>query len=541
MARTSSVVSDNSVASDSRRRQDKRDEAIRRRIDQEFSKKRRTPTKPKVPRRGTPGTVLALRPSEAATCKTNTNIYQAAQLMLAKRTNCVLVVDDMENLTGLVTAKDLALRVVGSGVDANSANIAQCMTPEPLTSLASTPASEALDRMLEHRFRHMPVVEDASHEIIGLLDVVKLYKKQMRKFDRLNSNSTRLFDSLEGLHSDLGVASSPPHIEEYLLSLRDQVNGPTIFSAVSSMPKPIYASLKATVYDVANMMRKNNTTVVLVRDGSGKLVGIVTSKDVTFRAIAAGLNPRICSVVRIMTPNPDVVMASATLRQALKQMLDGNYFNLPVQDESLSVVGVVTVLDLIHSTLQVVQENVENGFNNFWAAVDDELESGRSANDSGDLVSFLAEIKPSDSVSHAASPIRTRVQSMNRTLSTAGSESVCEVPPEVKMRSSTKISILQFEDNDAFITELARRAGCHRDHIVMSYRDDVGDKITIEDRTDLLLHINRNRARGIHQLEIWIETSSLAGGSTLGERWVIPLAVVIAATAVIAFTVQRKR
>lgn len=545
-----SVVSDSSSVSESRRRQIRRDEAIRRRIDHEFSKKRRTPTKPKIPRRGLPGSVLALKPSEPVICTKNTTIYEVAQLMLAKRCNCVLIVDDHEKLLGLFTSKDLAFRVVGSGLDATVATVGQVMTSNPLTSSATSPASQALDQMLEHKFRHMPVVEDSNTEIIGVLDIVTFYKKQMKKFERLNANSARLFDILDVLHNDLGMESNPPHIEEYLESLRSQVNGPTIQSVVGNVSRPVFASLKATVYEVANMMKANNTSVILIRDGSGKVVGIVSSKDVTFRAIAAGLNPKICSVVRVMTANPDVVNTSTTIRQALKQMLDGNYLNLPVEDSSHSIIAVVDVLSLIHATLQNVGpaelEGDGSRWNNFWTTVDDELESGRSVNDSGELNSFLMEIKPSDSVSHTASPLKNRVRSLNQTQSMTGSDSILDSLESfvVKLRTSSKIFILPLEDDmdiDNLAFEISQRANRPEESIVLSYLDEDGDKISLQNKTDLLQYITRHKAKGKNKVDVWVDSVTPTKTTMVGSQWIIPATFLIAATAVVVYTLQRKR
>jgi CBS domain-containing protein len=61
----------------------------------------------------TKGTVAALKPSPALTVPENITVAEASQLCAAKRTDCVLVVDDEEGLSGIFTAKDLAYRVSG--------------------------------------------------------------------------------------------------------------------------------------------------------------------------------------------------------------------------------------------------------------------------------------------------------------------------------------------------------------------------------------------------------------------------------------------
>ena len=91
--------------------------AIRKKIESELSRKRTiSTTHQQSRRRGNKtnvqkGTVAALKPSPALTVPENITVAEASQLCAAKRTDCVLVVDDEEGLSGIFTAKDLAYRV----------------------------------------------------------------------------------------------------------------------------------------------------------------------------------------------------------------------------------------------------------------------------------------------------------------------------------------------------------------------------------------------------------------------------------------------
>lgn len=94
-------------------------QAIRKRIESELARKRTisttgTPSRQKRSAKSTAqkGTVAALRPSPALTVPENITVSEASQLCAAKRTDCVLVVDDEEGLSGIFTAKDLAYRVI---------------------------------------------------------------------------------------------------------------------------------------------------------------------------------------------------------------------------------------------------------------------------------------------------------------------------------------------------------------------------------------------------------------------------------------------
>jgi signal-transduction protein with cAMP-binding, CBS, and nucleotidyltransferase domain len=94
-------------------------QAIRKKIESELARKRTISTTASNNLRnkrlskttGAKGTVAALKPSSALTVPESMTVADASQLCAAKRTDCVLVVDDEEGLSGIFTAKDLAFRV----------------------------------------------------------------------------------------------------------------------------------------------------------------------------------------------------------------------------------------------------------------------------------------------------------------------------------------------------------------------------------------------------------------------------------------------
>ncbi|KAI8338639.1 hypothetical protein BC941DRAFT_423448 [Chlamydoabsidia padenii] len=102
----------------SRQRQTKKDEAIRRKLEQELAKKRSSNNRGGVRHgRKVPGTVSALRPTQALTVKEHLLVIEASQLMAAKRGDCVLVVDENDHLSGIFTVKQILLFHL-SGCDA---------------------------------------------------------------------------------------------------------------------------------------------------------------------------------------------------------------------------------------------------------------------------------------------------------------------------------------------------------------------------------------------------------------------------------------
>ncbi|KAK7202623.1 hypothetical protein BZA70DRAFT_300365 [Myxozyma melibiosi] len=361
---------------DSRLRQTRRDEAIRRKNESDLSKKKVVAGKNRQVRRPPPGTVLALRPSAALQIKPNTTVAEAAQLMSAKRENCVLVTDDDDRIAGIFTAKDLAFRVVGAGVDARDVTIEQIMTKNPLCARTDTSATDALDLMVRKGFRHLPVM-DENQDISGVLDITKCFHEAMEKLERAYQSSRKLYDALEGVQSELG-ASQPAQIIQYVEALRTKMSGPSLESVLDGNP-PTFVNIRTSVREAAALMRENHTTAVLVTDKNA-ISGIFTSKDVVLRVIAAGLDPSRCSVVRVMTPHPDFAPKEMSIQAALRKMHDGHYLNLPVMGDDSEIVGMVDVLKLTYATLEQINsmqtaENEGPAWNKFWLSLDNDADS----------------------------------------------------------------------------------------------------------------------------------------------------------------------
>ncbi|MCJ1288202.1 hypothetical protein MMC26_007557 [Xylographa opegraphella] len=360
-----------STMSASRQKQSKRDEAIRKKMEADLNKKKHVPNRARHTRKAPPGTVLALKPSQALQIKPNTTVAEAAQLMAAKREDCVLVTDDDDRIAGIFTAKDLAFRVVGAGIKARDIMISEIMTKNPLCARTDTSATDALDLMVRKGFRHLPVM-DENQDISGILDITKCFYDAMEKLERAYSSSRKLYDALEGVQSELG-SSQPQQIIQYVEALRHKMSGPTLECVLNGLP-PTTVNVRTTVKEAASLMKENHTTAVLVQD-QGSITGIFTSKDVVLRVIAPGLDPAKCSVVRVMTPHPDFAPMDMSIQAALRKMHDGHYLNLPVMNDAGEIVGMVDVLKLTYATLEQVCDNEGPAWNKFWLSLDQETES----------------------------------------------------------------------------------------------------------------------------------------------------------------------
>lgn len=341
---------------------------------------------------GKDGTVFSLKPKEPLLVTNDTKIKDAAKLMGQKKSDCVLVVGGKDSeLLGIVTAKDLAFKVVGSqsknhhhGEHSIDDPIGDIMTSNPMCARTQTKARDALNLMVNRRFRHLPIVDD-KNGIVGVLDITKCYEVSMIKMEEMYSESVHLYEAMGNVETDLKghmKVKQPAYIVRYFESLRSLLSGPMLSQILNDeRTTPIYCKTTNTVSEAAAMMKKNKTTAVLVRNDDETVVGILTSKDVVSRVIGSGLDANQCLVESVMTLNPAFSSKDTSVSKALRQMFDGKYLNLPVADESGEIVGIVDVIRLTHFTLNQIQtmesindDNEDYQESNFWLDEDNDNE-----------------------------------------------------------------------------------------------------------------------------------------------------------------------
>lgn len=112
-----------------------------------------------------------------------------------------------------------------------------------------------------------------------------------------------------------------------------------------------------TILEAATIMRDKRIAAVIVIDGANKLIGIVTERDVVFRAVAGGLDPKTSKVSQIMTANPDTLSPKDRAFDALELMQTRRYRHLPVVDGD-KCIAVVSIRDLFASVKETLEESI---------------------------------------------------------------------------------------------------------------------------------------------------------------------------------------
>jgi CBS domain-containing protein len=103
-------------------------------------------------------------------CLPNDLVAKVAQLMKSENIGSVPVIENeqTQKLVGIVTDRDLVLKIVAKEHDAKSTKVETVMTRQVVTCRAEDDLQQALDAMAEHQLRRIPIV-DNNNKIVGII------------------------------------------------------------------------------------------------------------------------------------------------------------------------------------------------------------------------------------------------------------------------------------------------------------------------------------------------------------------------------------
>ena len=98
-----------------------------------------------------------------------TNMKNALNLLQQEKQNCLLIIKN-EALSGILTERDILLKVTGKGFDLDLVTVDEFMTKNPEVLSPEDPLAYALNKMHIGGFRHVPIVNDSMCPV-GLISI----------------------------------------------------------------------------------------------------------------------------------------------------------------------------------------------------------------------------------------------------------------------------------------------------------------------------------------------------------------------------------
>ncbi|KAL1224356.1 CBS domain-containing protein CBSCBSPB2 [Cardamine amara subsp. amara] len=298
-------------------------------------------------------TVKKLRLSKALTIPEGTTVFDACRRMAARRVDAVLLTDSSALLSGIVTDKDIATRVIAEGLRPEHTLVSKVMTRNPIFVTSDSLAIEALQKMVQGKFRHLPVVENG--EVIALLDITKCLYDAISRMEKAAEQGSALAAAVE--ERQWGSGSSA-----FIETLRERMFKPALSTIITESSKVAIVSPSDPVFVASKRMRDLRVNSVIITVGN-KVQGILTSKDILMRVVAQNLSPELTLVEKVMTPSPECASMETTILDALHIMHDGKFLHLPVVDKDGFGVACVDVLQITHAALSTVENNSSGAVN----------------------------------------------------------------------------------------------------------------------------------------------------------------------------------
>jgi CBS domain-containing protein len=110
-------------------------------------------------------------------------------------------------------------------------------------------------------------------------------------------------------------------------------------------PDPQCVSPDALLVDVAQRMKSLDVGMLPICEND-RLVGALTDRDITIRAVAQGLDPKMTKVRQVMTRDVIYCFDSQSLKDAAHLMEERQIRRLPVLNEDKRLIGIVSLGDL---------------------------------------------------------------------------------------------------------------------------------------------------------------------------------------------------
>jgi len=98
---------------------------------------------------------------EPVCCEAGDSIARAAQLMKSEDVGAVPVVESKSGrqLVGIITDRDIVVKVIAEGRDIEGASVRDAMTQNPVTVREEDDVNRALSAMADRKVRRIPVVD----------------------------------------------------------------------------------------------------------------------------------------------------------------------------------------------------------------------------------------------------------------------------------------------------------------------------------------------------------------------------------------------
>ena len=134
-----------------------------------------------------------------------------------------------------------------------------------------------------------------------------------------------------------------------------------IQDSISTMhlPKPLIIDLGTSLRHVLEKMQKNKRNCILTLKNQ-KLGGILTERDILLKVTGKGYDLDLTVIDEFITQNPEFVSPEDPLAYALNKMHIGGFRNVPVVNDELYPIGIISIADIVATIADYFHSEIIN-------------------------------------------------------------------------------------------------------------------------------------------------------------------------------------
>ena len=143
-----------------------------------------------------------LMSSNVVTIHPNDTVQHAARLMRDSDCGAIPVVDWQGRMIGMVTDRNITVRIVASGSDIRNAQVQDCMTDEVFACHENDSIQSCIDSMKRHQIRRLVVV-DNQNRVMGIIsqgDIAQYAQRNRREHDDFTNLVGEISESSYGAY-----------------------------------------------------------------------------------------------------------------------------------------------------------------------------------------------------------------------------------------------------------------------------------------------------------------------------------------------------
>ena len=114
-----------------------------------------------------------------------------------------------------------------------------------------------------------------------------------------------------------------------------------------NLREPLIIELGTSLENVLENMQKTNN-------------GILTERDILLKVTGKGYDLQLTTIDEFITPNPEYVSPEDPLAYALNKMYVGGFRNVPVVNDEMYPIGIISISDIISTIADYFHNEIIN-------------------------------------------------------------------------------------------------------------------------------------------------------------------------------------